>query len=236
MLNKLRWKFVLINMILVTLVLTIVFTAVLASSYHRLEMDGVQAMERVLREGDTAFPKREIGGKLPGGKAPQKMMTAAFYVELDGGGAVQRVVGENVTVMDNGALKRPSYRPHAHKEKPPALSVAKACAFSSRAAASAFADRAGEIASLTSLLKTSALVGLFGLLAFFGISLFLARWALRPLENHGGSAAFVADASHELKTPLTVILANMGSSSPTGMKPCRARQNGSNTPRRRRPI
>ena len=32
----------------------------------RLEMDGVQAMERVLREGDTAFPKREIGGKLPG--------------------------------------------------------------------------------------------------------------------------------------------------------------------------
>ena len=32
MLNKLRWKFVLINMILVTLVLTIVFTAVLASS------------------------------------------------------------------------------------------------------------------------------------------------------------------------------------------------------------
>lgn len=104
MLNKLRWKFVLINMILVTLVLTIVFTAVLASSYHRLEMDGVQAMERVLREGDTAFPKREIGGKLPGGKAPPKMMTAAFYVELDGGGAVQRVVGENVTVMDNGAL------------------------------------------------------------------------------------------------------------------------------------
>ena len=32
MLNKLRWKFVLINMILVTLVLTIVFTAVLALS------------------------------------------------------------------------------------------------------------------------------------------------------------------------------------------------------------
>ena len=36
MLNKLRWKFVLINMILVTLVLTIVFTAVLASSYLSL--------------------------------------------------------------------------------------------------------------------------------------------------------------------------------------------------------
>ena len=72
MLNKLRWKFVLINMILVTLVLTIVFTAVLASSYHRLEMDSVQAMERVLREGDTAFPKREIGGKLTRRKSAAK--------------------------------------------------------------------------------------------------------------------------------------------------------------------
>ena len=105
MLNKLRWKFVLINMILVTLVLTIVFTAVLASSYHRLEMDGVQAMERVLREGDTAFPKREIGGKLPGGKAPQKMMTAAFYVELDGGGAVQRQIAAEASGDGQGGYR-----------------------------------------------------------------------------------------------------------------------------------
>ena len=46
------------------------------------------------------------------------------------------------------------------------------------------------------------------LAAFFGISLFFARWALRPVERAWGQQQLVADASHELKTPLTVILAN----------------------------
>lgn len=82
MLKQLRWKFILINMILVTLVLTIVFAAVLAFSYRRLEMESTQAMERVLRSGNTDFPKREIGGgKPPNEKEPSKTMTAAFYVD-----------------------------------------------------------------------------------------------------------------------------------------------------------
>ena len=50
---------------------------------------------------------------------------------------------------------------------------------------------------------------LVGILSYFVISLVLARIALAPVEdNWAKQKQFVADASHELKTPLSVIMAN----------------------------
>lgn len=43
-------------------------------------------------------------------------------------------------------------------------------------------------------------------LTFLGLSVLLAKWAVRPVEQAWKEQKqFVADASHELKTPLTVI-------------------------------
>lgn len=51
--------------------------------------------------------------------------------------------------------------------------------------------------------------GLGTLLIFLIISVFFSRWALKPVEHAWNQQAqFLADASHELKTPLTVIMAN----------------------------
>lgn len=72
----------------------------------------------------------------------------------------------------------------------------------------AFADKSSADGWQT-LAWTLAGVGVAALLVFLVISLFFSRWALRPVEAAWTQQKrFVADASHELKTPLTVILAN----------------------------
>lgn len=72
----------------------------------------------------------------------------------------------------------------------------------------AFAD-ASATSSWQSLAALCAVVVAAALGALFVITLFLSRWALRPVERvWNQQQRFVADASHELKTPLTVILAN----------------------------
>ena len=60
-----------------------------------------------------------------------------------------------------------------------------------------------------SLAATLAVIEVATLAVFFVISLFFSRWALGPVARAWvQQRRFVADASHDLKTPLTVILAN----------------------------
>ena len=72
-----------------------------------------------------------------------------------------------------------------------------------------FTDAAGERAALRSLIRVCIAVGAGSFVLFLGISLLLSKWAVRPVEEAWRQQKqFVADASHELKTPLTVIMAN----------------------------
>ena len=72
----------------------------------------------------------------------------------------------------------------------------------------AFADM-GSASGWRTLAATLAVVEVAALAVFLVISLFFSRWALRPVARAWTQQRrFVADASHDLKTPLTVILAN----------------------------
>ena len=73
----------------------------------------------------------------------------------------------------------------------------------------AFVDTTERDEAIQKQAFNSILIYVASMLAFFAASWWLSSWALRPVADAWDrQRLFIADASHELKTPLTVILAN----------------------------
>ncbi len=210
MIRKLRKKFILINMTLVTFVLMAVLTALCLFSFHRYRSDSMAAMVKALEMPTNFPPKLEFG---PPEDRYSGDLISSFLIVLEANG--QRIIipgNSNTQIDDDFALKaaEEALSTKRAQGKLPGLQLRFLKGEHLGKPAIAFADTSHEVSSMRSLLLISSLILTGALTAFFLISLFLSRLALRPVEQAWiQQNQFIADASHELKTPLTVILANL---------------------------
>lgn len=214
MIRILRKKFVLINMSLVFVVLLAVFAALYVTTASNQLQSAERGLNELLQQHGSDLPELEVGKPNdPGDKFPQRSneLLAGFVVSIRNGETAVIESVHSVTLSDETAQTLAQLAQDSGKTVGllRAYSLRYSIEENNGVTRIAFLDASSDLATMAELIVSSLLVGLLALLAFFFVSLFLANLALKPVESAWNrQRQFVADASHELKTPLTVILAN----------------------------
>lgn len=198
MIRSLRRKFIAMTMAVFSLLLCVIFSLVVHFTGQNLEAESI----RFLQTAAESPTQPGIPGQM---RQPCFVIRATPWgqtVQSSGGFDLsdERLMTQIVALAaasesELGVLEDYSLR-YLRTQRPTELTLV-------------FVDISGEEAAMRNLKLTCAAIGLLSLAAFWGVSIFLARWAVRPVERAWAEQRqFIADASHELKTPLTVILTN----------------------------
>ena len=206
MLKRLRLKFILIVMSIVTVLFLVIFGLVLHLTRQNIERESIQMMRTLaFRPPDHAMMHRPD-------RMQENIRLPYFTVNVAHDGGITAYGSDYFDLTDQEQLRELVNTAEQSKAQIGLIQKYDLRFMKNNlpnAKTIVFADISSEKAMLRGLIRNAVIIGAVSYAVLFVISFLLAKWVTRPVEKTWNEQKqFIADASHELKTPLTVIITN----------------------------
>lgn len=208
MIKKLRWKFVWLNTLFMLCIFALLLGAFCASIAARQREADYRQLERALDRGYRTRPHRMD----PERPDVQQNISPGFCVKVDLEGNIVLVDTQVYSEISEQLMREAVdavLRTDREQGLIRKLHLRYMCRMLSTGQKIAFLDISAEQQQMQGQAYIGLLVLLAGTLAAFGVAYIFSGIAIRPVQQAWvQQKQFVADASHEIKTPLTVVLTN----------------------------
>ena len=227
MIRDLRKKFILVAMLSTMLVLTAIMGVVNFSNYREM-LDRADEMTALLEQNDGKFPEEPSWHEQDDTETPPAkpendekdksrfsvetpFETRYFTVTVDENGEVTDCDLDRIAAVDEETAEEYTQTAQQKNKTTGFQGIYRYRVTETEDGAKyVFLDCRREISNFRTVLVTTISVSLLGLAAVFVLVVIFSRMVFRPVEESiQKQKRFITDASHELKTPLTIIDANI---------------------------